>query len=238
MAWKGSGVRFPSAPLASSPSSAFTPGQGHQSFRATGARTSRRARRSDRGPEKWRRRPSDHGPPGACEVGCPASAGGPAGHAAPPDRCSTARRRVATSSATSRQTQVATAGVGAEQLERRLDAHARSLGHETLRLLDRDSGLERAAELLGDRRCLPQRSLVQDPDRGDVRERLGEGDVALAESGLAAVEEVQGTDHGVADPHGHRRHRSEAALPRYSANVGHRSPGSSRSTFTTGSPRR
>ena len=60
--------------------------------------------------------------------------------------------------------------VAADQVERLLDRHAVRVRHDALRLLDDDPTAQRGLQLLGEHRGLPQRALVQDADRRDIRE--------------------------------------------------------------------
>ena len=77
---------------------------------------------------------------------------------------------------------VGTPGVAADDRERLVDADSAGLRHRAFGLFDDDPAVQRAVELFGEDFAAADGPLLQQPDRGDVGERLADLDVAVVEA--------------------------------------------------------
>jgi hypothetical protein len=97
-----------------------------------------------------------------------------------------------------RELDVLVAGVQPHRGERFLRGYPFALGEDTFRLLDDDSAVERALQMLGQHGAALGGALLQDADSGDVRQRLRQPLVVRGHRDGAAVEQVQPADRLVA----------------------------------------
>ena len=95
-----------------------------------------------------------------------------------------------------------------------VDADVVVFGDDAFGLFDHDTRFERALELRRDDVAVAQGAFLEDADRGDVGERLGNLLVFGAECRILGREEVEGTDHVGTEPHRERGHRLKADVER------------------------
>jgi len=128
------------------------------------------------------------------------------------------------------------AAVAAQHVESLIDGTAVDLGDRAFRLLDDDPAVQRALELLGEDLAEPHRPLLEQTDRGHLRQSLHHMHIGGLHLTKVSPEQVQGADDLQRSLSGRAcTDRNPTATAR-GANVGHRPLALRSSAFVTGVP--